>query len=444
MKINVSENAQNGLCCSCGVCKAVCPRYAITYNREKGMYIPSVDKAKCNMCGLCAELCPGYTQDYSSSGKDVPLRDAAKGDFITCYNAWSKDADIRHVSASGGVVTTLVQLLLDHGLYEIALCVDTYQYADQVKTTAYDKESFNSQLIRDPKTPKSRYVPVSHEKTIEYLLNNRGKRVIIIAVPCAMHAISRVISKYRLNKESILLIGLFCQKSFQYNIYDLFCSFSRDSKQLTQLHFKNKESGGWPGNLKLFYSDGTDEYLSSSYRTTAKDYFQPERCLYCIDKLCVKADISLGDNYTGKYDSPLGSNSVIIRTEHGLQAWIASAENIDSKEISIEDICEAQAIEDRIKQYGYAELKKKQLEVEGMYVSQINTGTIKVAECELYNDKQYKDSIDKLRIGEQFTIGSNVYENALKKEDNKAKLNIIKNKIKKPLSVIKRKVIQHC
>lgn len=444
MKINVSENAQNGLCCSCGVCKAVCPQSAITYNREKGLFIPSVETAKCNMCGLCAELCPGYNQDYGLNGKDVPLLKATKGEYISCYNAWSKDADIRHVSASGGVVTTLVQLLLDHGLYEIALCVDTYQYADQVKTTAYDKESFNAQLIRDPKTPKSRYVPVSHEKTIEYLLNNRGKRVIIIAVPCAMHAISRVISKYRLNKELILLIGLFCQKSFQYNIYDLFCSFSRDSKQLTQLHFKNKESGGWPGNLKLFYSDGTDEYLSSSYRTTAKDYFQPERCLYCIDKLCVKADISLGDNYTGKYDSPLGSNSVIIRTEQGLQAWIASAENIDSKEISIEDICEAQAIEDRIKQYGYAELKKKQLEVEGMYVPQINTGTIKAVECELYNDKQYKDSIDKLRIGEQFTIGSNVYENALKKEDNKAKLNKIKNKIKKPLSVIKRKVIQHC
>lgn len=443
MKINVSENAQNGLCCSCGVCKAVCPQSAIIYNREKGMYIPSVDKAKCNMCGLCAELCPGYIQDYSSIGKDVPLRDAAKGEYITCYNAWSKDVDIRHVSASGGVVTTLVQFLLDRDLYDIAFCVDTYQYADQVKTTAYDKESFHAQLISDPKTPKSRYVPVSHEKTIDYLLNNRDKRVIVIAVPCAMHAIIRVISKYRLSKESILLIGLFCQKSFQYNVYDYFCSLELDNKQLTQLHFKNKESGGWPGNLKLFYSDGKNQYLSSSYRTTAKDYFQPERCLYCIDKLCVKADISLGDNYTGKYDSPLGSNSVIIRTDQGLQAWNTGAERIEAKEITIEDVCEAQAIEDRIKQFGYTELKKKQLKAEGMYVPTINSGTVNSVDTEFYNEKQYREMIYKLTIGGRFCIGSHEYENALKKADNRNKLNNIKGKIKRSLSVIKRIVTKH-
>lgn len=70
-------------------------------------------------------------------------------------------------------------------------------------------------------------------------------------------------------------------------------------------NFKNKDSGGWPGNMKFYFSDGKCVFKNKSERVKIKDYFKPERCVYCVDKLNVFADISLGDNYTDQNSSSL-------------------------------------------------------------------------------------------------------------------------------------------
>lgn len=439
--MNVKENAINGLCCSCGICKSVCQSHAISYIRDKGMYVPQIDQALCNECGLCAKVCPGFCQDYQQNGKDVPLLVAAEGEYIECFNAWSNDPDIRHNSASGGVVTTLIQTLLDNDCYDVAFCIDTYSYGEQVLSTPFSKADFISQNKNGWKTPKSRYIPASHEKTVDYLLKNRDKKVIIVAVPCALHGICRVIERLKLNREHILLIGLFCQKSFQYNIYDYFCSLAKvKGKQLDFLHFKNKESGGWPGNMKLLYSDRTSEYLDSSYRTNAKDYFQPERCLYCIDKLSVKGDISLGDNYTGVDDSPLGSNSVIVRTVAGKKAWETAKDFISAQEVDFYRICEAQALQDRVYQFSFAKYKKEQLQKDHHFVPAINFGVIPI-DKDVYSVENYTKQLKKISIGANYVMGSKEYDKELQKEEKRSSANRMKQKIKRPLSLIKRKLI---
>lgn len=73
--------------------------------------------------------------------------------------------------------------------------------------------------------------------------------------------------------------------------------------------------------MKFIFTDGTVAYQDKAERVKIKNYFMPERCLYCIDKLNVYADISVGDNYTQQDSSLLGSNSVIIRTNIGMTVW---------------------------------------------------------------------------------------------------------------------------
>ena len=85
-----------------------------------------------------------------------------------------------------------------------------------------------------------------------------------------------------------------------YNVYDYFSSSNfSDDKTLSSLHFKNKDSGGWPGNMKLF---SRTALLNILIKTTElmQNIFELERCLYCIDKLNVVSDISVGDNYTSQ------------------------------------------------------------------------------------------------------------------------------------------------
>ncbi len=195
-----------------------------------------------------------------------------------------------------------------------------------------------------------------------YMRTHPTDRLILVGTSCAIRGLTKVIKQLCRDREQYLLIGLFCDKVFSYNILDYyqqekFCA----GKTLVQLHFKNKESGGWPGDLKFHFSDGSTCYYDKSNRAGMKEYFMPERCLYCIDKLNVQADISLGDNYTGIHESPLGSNSVILRTERGLTAWQSASDWIEAHPISVGDISRAQALNWRANNAQYAVVKQKKV-----------------------------------------------------------------------------------
>lgn len=388
--------ADSNLCCSCGICKNVCPKGSISYKREKGMFIPVIADT-CINCGKCISTCPSVGHEYNASSID----DAMIGNILAIYNAWSRDPDIRHCSASAGVVTSIVRALLQEGEYDCVFTLDSYDYSEQLKTNRYDKETYKLIESKKQKFTKSRYLPVSHENLTKYIVGNRDARVIIIGTSCAVRGICKVIEKFRLNRSNYLIIGLFCDQVFNYNIYDYFSdSTFTDGKKLTGLHFKNKDSGGWPGNIKLMFDDRSFKYLDKSERTKCKDYFKPERCLYCIDKLNVMADISIGDNYTSQNSTPLGSNSVIVRTEAGRKALDVAKDNIELFDIDIESIKKAQYFDGRQQNYYYSVIKEKKLKRRIRLNPQLQVRD---------NYKDYYMGYDKnladIRIGEGFAQG---------------------------------------
>ena len=126
---SVAEIRDNNLCCSCGICKNVCPVNAIKYIRKNGMFVPEISDA-CVSCGKCFKICPSVQHSYEKNN----LHQAMVGNLKFAINAWSKDSDIRHFSASGGVITTIVEYLLSHDYYDYVFSVDTYNYHSQVKT----------------------------------------------------------------------------------------------------------------------------------------------------------------------------------------------------------------------------------------------------------------------------------------------------------------------
>lgn len=348
-KNNVIISKKTGLCCSCGICKNICPKNCIEYQREKGMYVPVIDNNTCIHCGICTEVCPGIHETYEYSNP----KDAVIGNVLRSFNAWSKDPEIRHASASGGCISTIVSELLKKDVYDVAFMVNTYSYDNQIITVPV----FDITDIQSSNLPKSRYLPVSHENAISYMIENRDKRVILIGTSCALRGFRNVVSQFRLNIENYLFLGLFCDKVFNYNIYDYLKDGYSENKKVSALHFKNKESGGWPGNMKLFFCDDSYVFLDKSIRAELKDYFMPERCIYCIDKLNVSADIAFGDNYTKQNSSELGSNSLIVRTDNGLRIWEQVCNNLEFEHVDMKSICEAQYLEGRLNNYYYGRIK---------------------------------------------------------------------------------------
>ena len=86
--------------------------------------------------------------------------------------------------------------------------------------------------------------------------------------------------------------------------------------------------------------------MPKAARTDAKEYFTPERCLYCLDKLNQFADLSVGDNYTRRNAPKSGSSSVLVRTTRGLVAKNEALFNIHPADM--DEICESQKLSGKV------------------------------------------------------------------------------------------------
>lgn len=402
----VQYTAQNNLCCGCGICKGICPKGCIFWGKKNGLYLPEINENLCVNCGLCASVCPGLGHTYEEKGTAV---ETITGPVQACFNAWSKDAELRHVSASGGVVSTIVRSLLIKGMYDGAFCLDSYNYCEQLKTRLFTAEEVDVSWSKS-NAPKSRYLPVSHENAVLYMKSHRESKLVIVGTSCAIRGLLAAIRKLNLNREQYLFIGLFCDKVFNYNVLSYFEDTYAAGATLEALHFKNKESGGWPGDMKFFLKGGETLYVPLTERAKSKDYFVPERCLYCVDKLNACADISLGDNYTGKDDSPLGSNSVIIRSEVGMYVWSTVSSELEVRDGSIVDVQNAQAIDWRLNNLYFGDLGCSQID--------LNCGVPREKQTASYY-RAWQNSLRKLQTGAVYDADPNAIKRQIIKDNKK-------------------------
>ena len=423
----VISTVLNNLCISCGACKGICPRGCITYTRKRGMFIPLLDEQACISCGLCADVCPGLGHEYFPRST---AEETVTGNYLDCYNAWSRDPILRHVSASGGVVSTVVEALLKSGRYDAVFTPDTYDYREQLKTKRYTAAEFCIGWA-DSSTPKSRYLPVSHEEAVSYIKCHRDERLIIIGTSCAIRGIISVIEKLGLSREQYLLIGLFCDKVFNYNVIKYFSDKYSSDSPVCKLHFKNKESGGWPGDMKFYPAECEPFYVPLSERARAKAYFMPERCLYCVDKLNVCADISVGDNYTGQDESKLGSNSLIVRTERGAEAIELAKDLLELREIGVGAVQRAQAIDWRLDNMYFGDLKP------GSEIIDLNRGVPREKRADMLA-KAAKTNIQRLSAGAIYGEDPSVLEKQIAIDNRNP--NPVTRFVRRAIGFIKRKI----
>ena len=298
-------------CCSCGLCEGVCASEAISFHKdEQGFYLPSIDVALCTKCGICYEICPGDKIEevklYQSLNQKIP-ENYIKGNCIECFNAKMVDIKMVEQCTSGGMVTGLISYLLNRKEYDVAFCVTTFDYSSQVKTFPI------ADNLDVEKTAQSRYITVSHSELAKYILRNRDKRIIIVAVGCAMTGIRTVFEKFKLDKSKYLCLGLFCACSYSYRTWDYFQLYDNDELKELQFRCKNGKRYAY-GMVKARYGN-KNKIMHTIHRAYIKSDFAMERCLLCTDLLNVFSDISFGDNNTKSKDGE--SCTVIVRTELG-------------------------------------------------------------------------------------------------------------------------------
>lgn len=326
----MEEIARYRKCVSCGICAAVCPADCIHYERTDGYYLPVFTKSACVDCGRCRRVC--YAKVKMA---DIPFR---KPRFA--LTAQARDEELLKRATSGGAVTALVTRLLQDGVYDNAYLVEGFEDKGQLTTrefTAGDDLSV---------TQKSRYVPVSQQRAVEGILAEPDKRSIYVGTACAVYGLLQALKLSGRDREQVLVIGLFCDRMQTYSIYDYFREHYRrhepERGNMKELYFRDKRAGGWPGNMRVTFEDGSSIDVSAKERMILKDFFRGRRCVSCTDKLNRQADLSVGDNYTGENSGKQGTNSVLIYTERGEAAWKHCEDAFLTFPSSAEEICKSQ------------------------------------------------------------------------------------------------------
>lgn len=346
---NIEETKACNLCTLCGICQGICPRKAIfTQKGSKGLEI-MVDYKKCVDCGLCLKVCPGMNR--VNNEKCENFMDLCLGSYKKILRVQLKDKIQLQQSTSGGAVSGIVSELLNRNEYESAFLVDTYNHSDITYSKRYSKE------IELGRTAKSRYVMVSHSAAIEYILKNRNEKVIFVMTGCAVHGLLNVINTFSLKRKNYLIIGLFCDKTMTDNVFDYFEYLFGFGKKLDEIYFRTKEVGGWPGGMRLIWEDGSYTNLPNTERMQVKEYFQPEGCLYCLDKLNCYSDISVGDNYVSGTSDVYGSSSVILRTEKAIEVWEFCKNIFRYSNEAVDKIVVSQNLETRKYNYYFSKIK---------------------------------------------------------------------------------------
>ncbi|SHL48615.1 polysaccharide pyruvyl transferase family protein [Fibrobacter sp. UWEL] len=331
---NISSIVNNDYCVSCGACAQVCEKKAIRYVFKDGLFTPTIDAAKCINCSACTKVCPSNEIDIPSTYGTLDLEFKQSP---TCFSAYSNNETIRQHSASGGVATTVVNGLLQKKEYRKAYLLEynNFQGHANLKAITHAQDVF--------KSAKSKYIPASIGCVIDDIKKNNINDSIVVGTPCQILAIKRSLKHYKNNNCHILFIGLFCDKTLNYNIYSYYESAYG---KYVSFNFKNKQAGGWPGNTLIETKDGCKQ-IDKSVRMSLKPYFQLNRCRYCFDKLNQLSDISIGDCYLPHLEDPKGISSVIIRTELGSQAIESVQSELTLLPSSFVDIAKSQDINHR-------------------------------------------------------------------------------------------------
>lgn len=350
---SIEKIVKDKMCASCGICVGVCSKEAISLEKSNwaGSFFPKVNKEKCVECGLCVKVCPGKTGVDEALNVDFQEVILQQTEAKTVLSGMINDVSMLAKSTSGGIISELIRTLLEERLFDFAFVVDTYNYENLIETKRYNYgDAINS--------GGSRYIQVSHSGAVRYILKHRNEKIILVGTGCAIRGLDSVIHQCHLRRENYLLIGLFCDKTMTYHVWDYFSRQASVQKnpEIKELYFRTKAVSGWPGDVRLVCGENKID-LPKTKRAEVKDFFCAERCLFCLDKLNAYADISVGDNYTGKNDSIKGSSSIIIRTEFGEKVFSCIRDRCSLFESAMDEIVVSQEVKKRKENKDFAQFR---------------------------------------------------------------------------------------
>ncbi len=307
MKIQMDNK---GKCCGCGACANICPRHAISMQRdEEGFVYPVIDEALCVDCGACADICP--------FGKEVPNTE----ENVCYYGFQTADMGLLKESASGGAFSVLAGLFWKAGgdfVWGAAL--------DQEKTVRHICCHKEEDLFR---LRNSKYVESETQDSISEVLCQlkQGKKVLFSGTPCQVDGLRQTVERMPGDlRKLLLLVDIVCNGVGSPSVWSKYINALEKKEQQKVKSFRFRDKCAEYGRaVSWVLEDGTRraELLANNYYSFwyQRGFITRPSCYQCkYASLNRPGDITLGD-FHGLQDQEFalkrGVSLVIGNTKKG-------------------------------------------------------------------------------------------------------------------------------
>jgi coenzyme F420 hydrogenase subunit beta len=301
------EIIQTGACVECGSCVAGCPVDAITEERVKSRYTPTLT-GKCIACGTCYAMCP----------RTFFVEDVNVGEY---RSVWKVRSLRDHKRQDGGGVTAILSHLLDSGTIEGAVVV---KQSDRPWMPA-------AKLVKDKAgLLESGGTIYTHAPIVQEMLRGFKEGMSSLAVvgtACNIEAVNKMQTHpaglFQVDKKaSVFKISLFCMESFDYEKLKDF--LKKEGVNIDKVDRFAISKGQF--NVTV----GDDE---KSWPVADLNAIAATSCSYCYDLTGMNSDISCGN-----IGSDEGWTTVLVRSAQGemvfkevVKAGLVEAEEIEDK-----------------------------------------------------------------------------------------------------------------
>ena len=293
-------------CTGCGACASVCPRDAITMERDKeGFAYPRIHIDACVHCGRCTAACPAL---HIREPRPLPA----------VFAAWNRDDGVRRDSTSGGVFSLLAEYILESGGVVFGAALDGQQHLRHI--ACFRKEDL--WRLRGAKYVQSDLGDCYRE--VKRWL--QVKPVLFSGTPCQVDGLYRYLGH---RPENLTTCDLVCHGVPSPSVWeDMVRSIeSRRRKTLQAVRFRNKVAGWKNSHFTVVYSDGSVDtaplFATEFGRAFGRALFLRPSCYRCpYTSMNRTGDFTLGD-FWGLRPEELpeqqekGVNLLLVNTAHG-------------------------------------------------------------------------------------------------------------------------------
>lgn len=319
---------ENKLCCGCGACANICPKYAIEMKEdERGFLKPVINKSLCVECGMCDRTCPTF--NYKSENIKEPQVFA----FV------NKNEEDRANAASGGVFTAFAKKIIEDGGVVFGVAWDKDMKAAHTKAE-------NVEDLR--KMQSSKYVQADTNTTYQQAKSylEKGRKVLYTGTPCQIAGLKSYLKK---DYENLLTIEVLCHGTPSRKVFEIYkkevMQKKNDSSQILGCNFRAKDAGWGNGYYEKIYTKNAcyiAKDLESSYLKSFGNLSMNEICFNCFfNRLPRVADLTMGDFWgVDDYDMTLndkkGISILLLNSKKGKNWFDFVKDECTTKEVPLE------------------------------------------------------------------------------------------------------------